>query len=79
MVSHNHTKCGDDWSGGDALFEDTLTGSLIFHQLALILSAVFMCLAGTVSYWLILDHARHYLKPHEQKQCVWCSSSKRED
>lgn len=51
-------------------FEKPLTDDLVFHQLALILSATFMCLSVSISCWLILDHALHYLKPYEQKQYV---------
>lgn len=80
MAARNaNDTCEEAWSGEEALFEDFLTGYLVFHHLALILSAVFMCLACTVSLWLILDHARHYLKPSEQKQCVCCRCAKHEN
>jgi hypothetical protein len=51
-----------------ATFEKQLTDGLIFHQLALILSAICMALAVGISCWLILGHALHYLRPYEQKQ-----------
>lgn len=75
---HMNATCDNEeaLSGAAALFEDHLIGSLAFHQLALILSATFVCLACAFSYWLILDHARHYPKPNEQKQCVCYTSSK---
>lgn len=57
----------DDLARG-VLFETQLAYGIIFHQLALILSAIFMCLAIGISFWLILDHALHYLRPYEQKQ-----------
>jgi hypothetical protein len=62
--------CGanNDWLLPNAIIEDNLVGDLVFHQLALILSASFMCLSIGISGWLILDHALHYLKPYEQKQ-----------
>jgi hypothetical protein len=62
--------CGEDndWLLPNAIIEDNLIGDLAFHQLALILSASFMCLSTAISGWLILDHALHYLKPYEQKQ-----------
>jgi hypothetical protein len=52
------------------IFEFEIADDLIFHQLALILCAIFMCLAVLISGWLILDHALHYLRPYEQKQCA---------
>jgi hypothetical protein len=52
----------------DKILEKTLNGNMFFHQLALILCAIFMCLSISISGWLILDHALHYLKPYEQKQ-----------
>jgi hypothetical protein len=52
----------------DIILERKLTRNIFFHQLALILCAVFMCLSIGISGWLILDHALHYLKPYEQKQ-----------
>jgi hypothetical protein len=61
--------CGFD--GSLIPFENLLTDALVFHQLALILSATFMCLSVNISCWLILDHALHYLKPYEQKQYVY--------
>ncbi|EAT79828.2 hypothetical protein SNOG_13028 [Parastagonospora nodorum SN15] len=60
--------CGFD--GNLAAFESPLTEDLAFHQLALILSATFMCLSVSISCWLILDHALHYLKPYEQKHII---------
>lgn len=62
--------CTREWPTGDAIYETFFTGSLVFHQLALIVSAIFMCLSMGVSFWLILQHALHYLKPYEQKQYV---------
>jgi hypothetical protein len=51
-----------------AMLEQRLVEGLIFHQLALLLSALFMCLSVGSSFWLILAHALHYLRPYEQKQ-----------
>lgn len=62
--------CDKDWAKSRAVFESQLTDDLVFHQLALILSATCMCLSVGTSGWLILDHALHYLRPYEQKQCV---------
>ena len=50
------------------MLEQRLVEGLIFHQLALLLSALFMCLSVGSSFWLILAHALHYLRPYEQKQ-----------
>jgi hypothetical protein len=65
--------CGADnnWLSREAILEDKLIGDMVFHQLALILSATLMCLSIGISCWLILDHALHYLRPYEQKQSVW--------
>jgi hypothetical protein len=52
----------------DKILEKKLTGIIFFHQLALILCAIFMCLSIGISGWLALDHSLHYLKPYEQKQ-----------
>jgi hypothetical protein len=60
--------CIADWLARYALFEQELAGSLVFHQLLLLLSSAFMSLAVGISCWLILDHALHHLKPYEQKQ-----------
>lgn len=43
---------------------------LTFHHFGLILSAVFGVVAMVVSFYLILRHASHYLKPYEQKQII---------
>jgi hypothetical protein len=62
--------CGrhPEWLLSDVIRENKLIGNMFFHQLALILCAIFMCLSISISGWLILDHALHYLKPYEQKQ-----------
>jgi hypothetical protein len=60
--------CDQSWTAKDAVVTHRFTGHLLFHQLALILSAICMCLSVSISCWLIIDHAVHYLKPHEQKQ-----------
>jgi hypothetical protein len=60
--------CESDWLVRGTIFENVLMKSLVFHQLALILSAIFMCLSVGISMWLVLDHALHYLRPYEQKQ-----------
>ena len=53
-----------------AVAEDPIWKSLTFHHLGLIISAAFGALAVAISFFLILRHATHYLKPYEQKQCV---------
>ena len=45
-------------------------GGLIFHQLGLIISAVFGLISVFVAWYLIFRHATHYSKPWEQKQYV---------
>jgi len=70
MLSAKNCKGDDDSGKRDVLFEFEIANDLIFHQLALILSAIFMCIAVLISCWLILDHALHYLRPYEQKQCA---------
>jgi hypothetical protein len=60
--------CEGDLLVRGAIFENRLTRGLVFHQLALILSATFMCLSVGISMWLVLNHALHYLRPYEQKQ-----------
>lgn len=62
--------CNQSWTGKGAFFKSQLVDDLVFHQLALILSAICMCFSVSISCWLILDHALHYLKPYEQKQCA---------
>jgi hypothetical protein len=62
--------CKGDWLARGAIFESQLIRGLVFHQLALILSALFMCLSVAISLWLLFDHALHYLRPYEQKQSV---------
>lgn len=67
---HTESTCDREWPTGDAIYETFFTGSLVFHQLALLVSVIFMCLSMGISFWLILQHALHYLKPYEQKQYV---------
>ncbi|KAF2821532.1 DUF300-domain-containing protein [Ophiobolus disseminans] len=62
--------CKHDELARGALFAKEIADTVIFHQLALILSAIFMCLAVSISFWLILDHALHYLRPYEQKHII---------
>ncbi|KAF2030787.1 DUF300-domain-containing protein [Setomelanomma holmii] len=52
------------------MFQRELVRGMILHQLALLLTALFMCLSVGVSFWLILAHATHYLIPYEQKQII---------
>ena len=41
---------------------------LTFHQMGLILSAACGAIAVLVSFYLIMMHATHYLRPWEQRQ-----------
>lgn len=50
--------------------EDPILLNLTFHRIGLILSAIFALIATLVSSWLILQHARHYSRPSEQKHIV---------
>ena len=43
---------------------------LTFHQLGLYLAAIFAVIALVVSFYLIMMHATHYLRPWEQRQYV---------
>ncbi|KAI9793678.1 MAG: hypothetical protein M1816_007573 [Peltula sp. TS41687] len=52
------------------IHEDPLLLALTFHQIGLILSATFALIATLVSSWLMLQHARHYSRPHEQKHII---------
>jgi hypothetical protein len=68
QVPATSTGCGSDSDWLHAMDENVMIGNLFFHQLALVLTAIFMCLSIGISGWLVLDHALHYLKPYEQKQ-----------
>ncbi|KIW89687.1 uncharacterized protein Z519_09843 [Cladophialophora bantiana CBS 173.52] len=41
-----------------------------FHTIGLWIAAIFTIIALAVSFFLILMHATHYLKPHEQKHII---------
>ena len=43
---------------------------LTYHRLGLYLSAIFAVIAILVSFYLIMMHATHYLRPWEQRQYV---------
>ena len=48
--------------------EIELYGKLTFHDIGLIVSAIFGAIAVLLSFFLMFMHATHYLKPWEQRQ-----------
>lgn len=51
--------------------EDPLgSGSLSFHQIGLIISAIFGLVATFIALWLIYLHGTHYSRPWEQKHII---------
>lgn len=48
--------------------ETKLYGNLNFHDVGLIIAAVFGLIAVLLSFFLMFMHATHYLKPWEQRQ-----------
>lgn len=55
----------------DARIEETpLSIGITFHQLGLLISAIFGLISVLVSLYLIWRHATHYLVPGEQKHII---------
>lgn len=57
--------------GDDAVDKESpVMGTLTYHHLGLIVTAVFGLLATIIGLLIILNHATHYSKPHEQKHII---------
>jgi hypothetical protein len=50
--------------------EDPVVAGMTFHQLGLILNALFAAISTAISFFLMFKHATHYSKPWEQRQYV---------
>ena len=50
--------------------EEPLWKGYTFHHFGLFISAAFGLVAMLIALFLIIQHARHYSKPWEQKQYV---------
>ncbi|KIX09530.1 uncharacterized protein Z518_00610 [Rhinocladiella mackenziei CBS 650.93] len=50
--------------------EEPLWDGHTFHQVGLVIAAIFSLIAVIVSFFLIFMHATHYLKPWEQKHII---------
>lgn len=51
-------------------YEKPLFGSLTFHRLGLLLCVIFGLISVVIAFFLIVQHATHYLKPWEQKHII---------
>ena len=51
-----------------AVDENPVWHSFTFHQIGLVLSAIFGGIAVLISFLLMYRHATHYLKPEQQRQ-----------
>ncbi|KAF2112556.1 organic solute transporter Ostalpha-domain-containing protein [Lophiotrema nucula] len=70
LAKRDNTTCAYDEKEDQRIEEEPLWHSLKFHHLGLILSATFGLLAVVISFFLIVRHATHYLKPWEQKHII---------
>ncbi|PSN73946.1 DUF300-domain-containing protein [Corynespora cassiicola Philippines] len=59
--------CNSEKYEHEKIAETPVWGSLTFHRLGLIISAIFGALAVAIAFFLIWRHATHYLKPYEQR------------
>ncbi|KAI9788539.1 MAG: hypothetical protein M1833_002912 [Piccolia ochrophora] len=52
------------------IHEDPILHNLTFHQIGLIITALFGLIAVGLSSWLVFMHATHYSRPFEQKHIM---------
>ena len=64
------TKCNSTLTDERISHEAAIVGNIDFHHVGLIISAVFGLISIIISFFLIFQHATHYLKPWEQKHII---------
>jgi len=68
-MGYNFTYCNTTLESSN-ITEDPIFASVTFHDLSIVLAAVFGLISVMVALFLVFEHATHYLRPWEQRHII---------